>query len=99
MVTTQPRAKERATPASAPSSRGFRVSYRPKYMPLLKENNTLEKKYVYKANFSDVLDQDPDGSGFFSPIRIGVIKVRIRPFINFCDIHDGFDKVLELTKQ
>ena len=34
-------------------------------------------------------------------IRIRVLKVRIRPFINLCDLNDGFDKVLEdcLTKK
>ena len=35
--------------------------------------------------------------GFFSPIRISVLKVRIRirPCINLCDLNDGLDKVLE----
>ena len=42
------------------------------------------------------------GSGWnrvFSPIRIRVLKVRIRPFINLCDLNDGFDKVLEEPDQ
>ena len=28
--------------------------------------------------------------GVFSPIQIWVLKVRIRPFINLCDLNDGF---------
>ena len=36
MVTAHPRMKEAPTPASAPRSMGFRVSYRPKYIPLQK---------------------------------------------------------------
>ena len=44
------------------------------------------------------------GSGWiwgFSPIRIRVLKVRIRirPFINLCDLNDGFEKVLEEPDQ
>ena len=44
------------------------------------------------------------GSGWIwvsSPIRIRVLKVRIRipPCINFCDLNDGFDKVLEKPDQ
>ena len=38
-----------------------------------------------------------DPGFFFSPIRISVLKVRIRirPCINLCDLNDGLDKVLE----
>ena len=36
---------------------------------------------------------DPD-PGFKS-----LLKVRIRPFINLCDLNDGFDKVLEEPDQ
>ena len=38
------------------------------------------------------------GSGWirvFSPIRVRVLKVRIRTLINLWDLNDGFDKVLE----
>ena len=35
----------------------------------------------------------------YSPIRIRVLEVRIRPFINLCDLNDGFDKVLEEPEQ
>ena len=35
----------------------------------------------------------------YSPIRIRVLEVRIRPFINLCDLNDGFDKVLEEPDQ
>ena len=41
---------------------------------------------------------DPDGSGFFA-VRIRVLKVRIRPFINLSDLNDGFGKVLEEPDQ
>ena len=34
MVTAHPRRKEDPTPASDPRSIGFKVSYRPKYIPL-----------------------------------------------------------------
>ena len=49
---------------------------------------TLE---VYKAVFR--IRMDPG----FLPIRIRVLKVRIRirPLINLWDLNDGFDKVLE----
>ena len=37
----------------------------------------------------------------FSPIQIRIrgLKVRIRPLINFWDLNDGFDKVLEEPDQ
>ena len=42
------------------------------------------------------------GSGWiwvFSPIRIRVLKVQIRPLVNLQDLNDGFDKVLEEPDQ
>ena len=33
-------------------------------------------------------------SGFFADPDLG-LKVRIRPFINLCDLNDGFYKVVE----
>ena len=47
---------------------------------------------------TSVSDKDPDGSGFFA-VRIRVLKVRIRPFINLSDLNDGFGKVLEEPDQ
>ena len=47
-------------------------------------------KFLKLFFFCSVSDPDPDGSGFFPPIRIRVLKVRIRPL---CDLNDGFDKV------
>ena len=35
----------------------------------------------------------------FSPIRIRILKVRIRLFINLSDLNDGFDKVFEEPDQ
>ena len=42
--------------------------------------------------------------GFFSPIRIRMdlglkVRIQIRPFINLCDLNDGFYKVLEQPDQ
>ena len=39
------------------------------------------------------------GSGFFRPSGSRFFKVRIRPLINFWDLNDGFDKVLEEPDQ
>ena len=36
--------------------------------------------------------------GFFADLDPG-FKSRIRPFINLCDLNDGFDKVLEEPEQ
>ena len=36
--------------------------------------------------------------GFFADPDPG-FKSRIRPFINLCDLNDGFDKVLEEPEQ
>ena len=47
-------------------------------------NQTKQKLYLKNAVFR---------------IRIRVLKVRIRPFINLCDLNDGFDKVLEVPDQ
>ena len=59
------------------------------------------------------MDPDPGGKNLqkkpvfririrvFSPIRIRVLKVRIRsrPFINLWDLNDGYEKVLEEPDQ
>ena len=61
-----------------------------------------KKKPVWRWNSNGVNQCFGSGSGWirvFSTIRIRVLKVRIRPFINLCDPNEGFDKVLEEPDQ
>ena len=56
-------------------------------------------RWAATAAFSSV--PDPDGSEFFSPIRIRTLKTRIwiLPLTNQLDRNDVFDKVLEEPDQ
>ena len=57
-----------------------------------------DKKVTYKRETVCPFQCFGSGSGWirvFSPNRIRVLKVQIRPFLNLCDLKDGFDKVLE----